>query len=155
MATVAPRQFYPRVASLIRAERTHRQARSIGYRIGGAKFQVLKELDSFIVAGTPADEGEVRELAIGTFLDNRRSAIFIGGTGSGRTHPCIGLAVAVIRSSSRGRFFNLVHLVNQLVQEKAAGRCASGSAHRLQARRHARKAESPLGAKPGSQYKAN
>src|SRR4051794_17780104 len=31
-------EFYPFLASLIRAERTHRQARSISYRIGGAKF---------------------------------------------------------------------------------------------------------------------
>jgi len=30
-------EIYPLIASLIRAERTHRQARSISYRIGGAK----------------------------------------------------------------------------------------------------------------------
>src|SRR5207249_5751715 len=30
-------EFYPFLASLIRAERTHRQARSISYRIGGAR----------------------------------------------------------------------------------------------------------------------
>ena len=73
-------EFYPFLASLIRAERTHRQARSISYRIGGAKFPVLKDLDSFVFADTPVDEGEVRELATGTFLDARRNAIFIGGT---------------------------------------------------------------------------
>jgi hypothetical protein len=32
-------EIYPLIASLIRAERTHRQARSISYRIGGAKFR--------------------------------------------------------------------------------------------------------------------
>ena len=37
--------IYPLVASLIRAERTHRQACSISYRIGGAKLPVLKDLD--------------------------------------------------------------------------------------------------------------
>src|SRR5665213_2258040 len=31
-------EIHPLIASLIRAERTHRQARSISYRIGGAKF---------------------------------------------------------------------------------------------------------------------
>jgi len=45
-------EFYPLVASLIRAERTHRQARSISYRIGSAKFPVLKDLDSFVFADT-------------------------------------------------------------------------------------------------------
>ena len=66
----------PFIASLIRAERTHRQARSISYRISGAKFPVLKDLHKFIFADTPVDEGQVRELAIETFLDAKRNAIF-------------------------------------------------------------------------------
>ena len=115
-------EIYPLIASLIRAERTHRQARSISYRIGGAKFPVLKDIDTFTFADTPIDEGQVRELATGTFLDAKRNAIFIGGTGTGKTHLCIGVASAVIRAHARGRFFNLVDLVNQLEQEKAAGR---------------------------------
>ncbi len=64
----------------------------------------------------------MRELATGTFLDAKRNAIFIGGTGTGKTHLCIAVASAVIRARARGRFFNLVDLVNQLEQEKAAGR---------------------------------
>ena len=56
------------------------------------------------------------------FLDAKRNAIFIGGTGTGKTHLCIAVASAVIRSRARGRFFNLLDLVNQLEQEKAAGR---------------------------------
>ena len=115
-------EIYPLIASLIRAERTHRQARSISYRIGGARFPVLKDLDKFVFADTPVDEGQVRELATGAFLDAKRNAIFIGGTGTGKTHLCIGVASAVIRARARGRFFNLVDLVNQLEQEKAAGR---------------------------------
>src|SRR5580658_4337606 len=97
-------EIYPLIASLIRAERTHRQARSISYRIGGAKFPVLKDLDKFVFADTAVDEGLVRELA------------------TGKTHLCIAVASAVIRARARGRFFNLVDLVNQLEQEKAAGR---------------------------------
>jgi DNA replication protein DnaC len=115
-------ELYPLIASLIRAERTHRQARSISYRIGGAKFPVLKDLDKFVFADTTVDAGLVRELATGAFLDAKRNAIFIGGTGTGKTHLCIAVAAAVIRSRARGRFFNLVDLVNQLEQEKAAGR---------------------------------
>jgi hypothetical protein len=75
-------ELYPLVASLIRAERTHRQARSISYRIAGAKFPVLKDIDKFVFADTPVDEGQVRELASGAFLDAKRNAIFIGGTES-------------------------------------------------------------------------
>ena len=75
-------ELYPLIASLIRAERTHRQARSISYRIAGAKFPVLKDIDKFVFADTPVDEGQVRELASGAFLDAKRNAIFIGGTGT-------------------------------------------------------------------------
>ncbi len=114
--------IYPLIASLIRAEHIHRQARSISYRIGGAKFPVLKDIDTFVFAGTPVDEGRVRDLATGSFLDARRNTIFIGGTGTGKTHLCIAIASAVIRAHARGRFYNLVDLVNQLEQEKAAGR---------------------------------
>ena len=61
-------EIYPLIASLIRAERTHRQARSISYRISGAKFPVLKDLDKFVFGDTMIDEGQVRELATGAFL---------------------------------------------------------------------------------------
>jgi DNA replication protein DnaC len=91
-------------------------------RNGGAKFPVLKDIDKFVFADMPVDEGLVRELASGGFLDAKRNAIFIGGTGTGKTHLCIAVASAVIRARARGRFFNLVDLVNQLEQEKAAGR---------------------------------
>lgn len=115
-------EIYPLLASLLRAEHNHRQARSIVYRISSAKFPVLKDLDSFDFAGTPVDDGQMREMATGAFLDARRNAIFIGGTGTGKTHLCIAIASAVIRARARGRFYNLVDLVNQLEQEKAAGK---------------------------------
>ena len=115
-------EIYPLIASLIRAERTHRQARSISYRIGGAKFPVLKDIDTFVFADTPIDEGQVRELATGIFLDAKRNAIFIGGTGTGKTHLAIAIARSCIRSGFRGRFYNVVDLVNRLETETRNGR---------------------------------
>lgn len=104
-----------------RAEHNHRQARSIVYRIASAKFPVLKDIDAFHFADTAIDEGKVREIATGAFLEGKRNAIFIGGTGTGtgKTHLVIVVAAAVVRSHARGRFYNLVDLVNQLEQEKA------------------------------------
>jgi hypothetical protein len=83
---------------------------------------VLKDIGKFVFADTPIDEDRVRERATGSFLDARRNVIFVGGTGTGKTHLCIGVAAAVVRARAKGRFFNLVDLVNQLEQEKAAGR---------------------------------
>jgi DNA replication protein DnaC len=115
-------ELYPLLASLLRAEITHRQSRSINYRISSAKFPVLKDLDDFVFTKTTIDEGQVRELANGEFLDAKRNVILVGGTGTGKTHLAIAIAAAVIRARARGRFFNLVDLVNQLEQEKSAGR---------------------------------
>ena len=115
-------ELYPLLASLVRAEITHRQSRSINYRISSAKFPVLKDLDDFVFTKTTVDEGQVRELANGEFLDAKHNIILVGGTGTGKTHLAIAIAAAVIRARARGRFFNLVDLVNQLEQEKTAGR---------------------------------
>jgi DNA replication protein DnaC len=115
-------ELYPLLASLVRAEITHRQSRSINYRMSSAKFPVLKDLDDFVFTKTTIDEGQVRELANGEFLDAKHNIILVGGTGTGKTHLAIAIAAAVIRARARGRFFNLVDLVNQLEQEKTAGR---------------------------------
>ena len=115
-------ELYPLLGSLVRAELAHRQSRSINYRISGARFPVLKDLEAFIFEGSPVDEVQIRELAAGDFIDAKRNLILIGGTGTGKTPLAIATAAAVIRARARGRFFNLVDLVNQLEQEKAAGR---------------------------------
>jgi hypothetical protein len=56
-------EIFPLLASLIRAERTHRQARSISYRMSGAKFPVLKDIGKFVFADTPIDEDVCRSAA--------------------------------------------------------------------------------------------
>jgi DNA replication protein DnaC len=115
-------ELYPLLGSLVRAELAHRQSRSINYRISGARFPVLNDIEAFIFEGSPVDEVQIRELAAGDFIDAKRNLILIGGTGTGKTHLAIAIAATVIRARARGRFFNLVDLVNQLEQEKAAGR---------------------------------
>jgi DNA replication protein DnaC len=48
--------------------------------------------------------------------------MLIGGTGTGKTHIAIAIARACIRDGARGRFFNVVDLVNKLEAEARAGR---------------------------------
>ena len=118
-------ELYPLLASLIRAELTHRQSRSINYRISGAKFPVLKDLDDFVFADTPVDEGLVRELAAGDFVEAKRNLILIGGTGTGKTHLAIAITANVVRAGARGRYFNTVDLVNQLEDEARRGKAGA------------------------------
>ncbi len=64
----------------------------------------------------------MRDLAAGGFLDEQRNAVLIGGTGTGKSHLAIAIARSCIRLGARGRFFNVVDLVNRLEGEARAGR---------------------------------
>jgi DNA replication protein DnaC len=48
--------------------------------------------------------------------------VLIGGTGTGKSHLAIAIARALIRHGTRGRFFNVVDLVNRLETEHRAGK---------------------------------
>jgi DNA replication protein DnaC len=61
---------------------------------------MLKDLDTFVFADTPV---QIHELANGAFLGAKRNCIFIGGTGTGKTHRCIAVASAVVRARARRR----------------------------------------------------
>lgn len=108
--------------ALLSAEVAERRVRSIRYRMGLAKFPMDKDLDSFDFTSSPADEVQVRSLYEGRFLSGRSNVILVGGTGTGKTHLAIAIARQAVRSGSKGRFFNLLDLVNQLEQEKLANR---------------------------------
>jgi DNA replication protein DnaC len=64
----------------------------------------------------------VHDLAGGNFLAHQRNVVLVGGTGTGKTHLAIALARALIRDGNRGRFFNVVELVNKLEAEGRAAR---------------------------------
>ena len=64
----------------------------------------------------------MRSLYQGSFLSTRSNVLLIGGTGTGKTHLAISIARNLIQQGQRGRYFNVVDLVNQLEQEKLSGR---------------------------------
>jgi DNA replication protein DnaC len=107
---------------LLDAESAERTARSIRYRLAQARFPVDKDLDRFDFSASPVNEGLVRSLYQGQFLLTNSNIILVGGTGTGKSHLAIAIARQAIKNGKRGRFFNMVDLVNQLEQEKLAGR---------------------------------
>jgi DNA replication protein DnaC len=107
---------------LLQAEVAERKARSTKYRLGLAKFPIDKDLDSFDFSASPVEEVRIRSLYAGSFLATQNNLLFIGGTGTGKTHLAIAIARHLIQEEKRGRYFNVVDLVNQLEQEKLQGR---------------------------------
>jgi DNA replication protein DnaC len=124
MATAVKRQHEPQriVGDLLTAEVNEKQARSIRYQLTIAKLPLAKDLDDFEFTGTPINETLVRDLAGGAFLAQRRNAVLVGGTGTGKTHLAIAIARSCIRGGARGRFYNVVDLVNRLESETRNGR---------------------------------
>jgi DNA replication protein DnaC len=124
LATAVKRQQQPEriVGDLLAAEIAEKQARSIKYQLTIAKLQLAKDLEDFDFAETGVNETLVKDLAGGNFLAHQRNVVLIGGTGTGKTHLAIGIARATIRNGARGRFFNVVDLVNKLEAETRAGR---------------------------------
>jgi DNA replication protein DnaC len=110
------------VADLLKAEIAEKKARSIKYQMTVAKLPLAKELADFTFAGTPINENLVRDLAEGSFLENQRNAVFVGGTGTGKSHLAIAIGRHCIRAGKRGRFYNVVDLVNRLEAEARSGR---------------------------------
>lgn len=107
---------------LLTAELAERRIRSIRYQMGIAKFPVEKDLDHFNFNESPVNETQVRTLYEGSFLKAKSNVILVGGTGSGKTHLAIAITRQAIRDGKRGRYFNLLDLVNQLEQEKGNSR---------------------------------
>src|SRR5580700_6790337 len=114
MATGIKRRHEPPriVGDLLSAEIAEKQARSIKYQLTIAKLPLAKDIDDFLFEGTPINETLVRDLAGGGFIAQQRNAVLVGGTGTGKTHLAIAIARSCIRAGSRGRFYNVVDLVN-------------------------------------------
>lgn len=124
MAAGIKRQHEPHriVGDLLQSEIAEKQARSIRYQITIAKLPLAKDLDQFNFGGTPINESLVKELASGSFVDDQRNVVLIGGTGTGKSLLAIAIARSLIRNGSRGRFFNVVDLVNRLETETRGGK---------------------------------
>ena len=124
MATAIKRQHEPQrvIGDLLRAEINEKQARSIQYQLRIARLPLAKDLEEFQFAGTPINETLVRDLAGGDFIGQQRNLVLIGGTGTGKTHLVIAIARSCIRLACRGRFYNVVDLVNRLEAEIRNGR---------------------------------
>jgi DNA replication protein DnaC len=124
MSTGLKRQHAPPqiVGDLLKAEISEKQARSIKYQMTIAKLPLAKDLAGFDFSDGPLNEALVRDLADGAFLTQQRNIVLIGGTGTGKSHLAIAIARNCIRAGARGRFFNVVDLVNRLETEARGGR---------------------------------
>jgi DNA replication protein DnaC len=110
--------------SLLEAEATDRAVRSLRYRLNQAKFPIQKEIEQYdfgFKAGQ-VNESMIKQLCEGKFLETHTNVIFVGGSGSGKTHLSIAIGMNLLRKKKKIRFCGAVDLVNSLEQEKLSGK---------------------------------
>ena len=125
-------QVKPILASLLTAEASDREVRTVKYQLKVAKFPVYRDLVGFSFTDTPIDQELIQSLHRCEFIDGVHNLVFVGGPGTGKTHLATALAVEAIQQHRyRARFFSTIELVNALELEKQAGQ-QGRMANRLQ-----------------------
>ena len=102
--------------TLLEEEVNERATRRIQRRIKEARFRQVKLIEELKPEALP--EGItidlINELASGKYLEAPANIVAIGGSGTGKTHVCIGLAAAACQQGKRVRFFSATELICEL-----------------------------------------
>src|SRR3989338_4825597 len=100
------------IEHLLQAEHTDRAMRSIRYQLQTAKFPVHRDLAGFVFDQAKVDRSLIMELADLSFTDAAHNVVFIGGTGTGKSHLATALGVSgITKHSKRERFYSTVDMV--------------------------------------------
>jgi len=105
--------------ALLAAEVEDRYQHGVARRITDAHFPKVKTLEDFAFSDAPhIPAAQIRNLAEGGYLSRSEPVIFLGETGTGKTHMATGLAIAACRQRKRVRFTTAAQLVNELTEAK-------------------------------------
>lgn len=103
------------IEHLLDAEQTDRVMRSISYQMHAAKFPVHRDLAGFDFGQSKADRNLIMELTDMSFTKEAHNVVFLGGTGTGKTHLATALGICgITQHFKRVRFYSTVDLVNLL-----------------------------------------
>jgi DNA replication protein DnaC len=105
--------------ALLQTELEDREHRLVERRIREAHLPRMKTLEEFDFSQCPkVSPQQIHELAEGGYIARAEPIIFIGDSGTGKTHLLTGLAVAACRQKRRVRFATAAALINELVEAK-------------------------------------
>ena len=86
-------------------------------RLKEARFSLMKTLDTFeFEKAVGLDARQIQELSTGEYIRQHQHVIFLGKSGTGKTHLATGLGVEACKEGFRTRFVTGCGLVNELVE---------------------------------------
>ena len=108
---------------VLKAEHHLRQTRSRQTMARLAGFPAIKTLDAYDFAfATGAPEQRLRELASLSFVERKENVIFLGPSGTGKTHLAIALGYLATQSGIKVRFISAADLMLHLESAQRQGR---------------------------------
>lgn len=103
--------------ALLSAEVEDREQHAVERRIKEARLPKVKTLDEFHFDSAPhVSASKLKELAEGSYIARAEPVLFIGDSGTGKTHLLTALCVAACRQRRRVRFTTATALINELVE---------------------------------------
>lgn len=88
-------------------------------RLRDAKFPLLKPLEVFKFEAAPdLDTRLIKDLAGGRYIKDARNVIFLGRSGTGKTHLATALGMEACRQGVRTRFVTGCALANELIEAR-------------------------------------
>jgi DNA replication protein DnaC len=88
-------------------------------RLKEAKFPLLKTMEGFdFKVAADLDRRLIRELCSGEYVKEHKNVIFLGKSGTGKTHLATALGVEACRQGVRTRFVTACGLVNELIEAR-------------------------------------
>ena len=103
--------------ALLEVEVEERDRKAVARRIQEARFPAVKTLEKFDFPSAPhISAALLRNLSEGGYLARKEPIIFLGDTGTGKTHLATGLGVAACRKRKRVRFTTAAEMVTELIE---------------------------------------
>lgn len=88
-------------------------------RVREAKFPLMKTLEGFDFGVVPdLDIRVIRDLTGGEYIKEHRNVLFLGRSGTGKTHLATALGVEACRNNYRTKFVSCYGLVNELIEAR-------------------------------------
>jgi DNA replication protein DnaC len=104
---------------LVELELIDRERRMVERRIRAARFPAVKSFDTFEFAAIPSlNKPLVLELARCEYVVARDNIIALGNSGTGKTHVCLALGLAVCQRGLSVAFATAAGLVHQLMEAR-------------------------------------